>query len=46
MRIWRNQIAEETGVKVVDDLYLWSHSSMGRQLRYINMMKHNVIRAL
>ena len=39
-----NQIAEETGVKVVDDLYLESLTNGAPAATYINMMKHNVTR--
>ena len=39
-----NQIAEETGVKVVNDLYLESLSVGPPAATYIDMMKHNVTR--
>lgn len=39
-----NQIAEETGVKVVGDLYLESLTHGAPAATYIDMMKHNVTR--
>lgn len=39
-----NQIADETGVKVVDDLYLESLTDGPPAATYIEMMKHNVMR--
>ncbi|MHB8778576.1 MAG: metal ABC transporter substrate-binding protein [Anaerolineales bacterium] len=39
-----NQIAEETGVKVVSDLYLESLTHGAPAATYIDMMKHNVTR--
>ncbi|MBI3153016.1 MAG: zinc ABC transporter substrate-binding protein [Chloroflexi bacterium] len=39
-----NQIAEETGVKVVNDLYLESLTDGAPAAMYIDMMKHNVMR--
>lgn len=39
-----NQIAEETGVKVVGDLYLESLTHGAPAATYIDMMKHNVAR--
>jgi ABC-type Zn uptake system ZnuABC Zn-binding protein ZnuA len=39
-----NQIADETGVKVVDDLYLESLTDGAPAATYIDMMKHNVTR--
>ncbi len=39
-----NQIADETGVKVVDDLYLESLTDGAPATTYIDMMKHNVSR--
>ena len=39
-----NQIAEETGVKVVDDLYLESLTDGAPAATYIEMMKYNVSR--
>jgi ABC-type Zn uptake system ZnuABC Zn-binding protein ZnuA len=39
-----NQIAAETGVKVVDDLYLESLTDGPPAATYIDMMKHNVAR--
>jgi ABC-type Zn uptake system ZnuABC Zn-binding protein ZnuA len=41
-----NQIAEETGVKVVDDLHLESLTNGAPAATYIDMMKHNVSRIL
>lgn len=41
-----NQIAEETGVKVVDDLRLESLTNGAPAETYIDMMKHNVSRIL
>ena len=38
-----NQIAAETGVKVVDGLYLESLTDGGPASTYIEMMKNNVI---
>lgn len=38
------QIADETGVKIVDDLYLESLTDGGPAPTYIEMMKHNVTR--
>jgi zinc/manganese transport system substrate-binding protein len=37
-----NQIAEEAGVKVVDNLYLESLTDGEPAATYIDMMKHNV----
>ena len=37
-----NQIAEETGIKVVDDLHLESLTDGAPAATYIDMMKHNV----
>ena len=39
-----NQIADETGVKVVDDLHLESLTDGAPAATYIDMMKHNVSR--
>jgi ABC-type Zn uptake system ZnuABC Zn-binding protein ZnuA len=39
-----NQIASETNVKVVDDLYFESLTDGAPAATYINMMKHNVTR--
>lgn len=39
-----NQIAAETGVKVVDDLYLESLTAGAPAATYIDMLKHNVTR--
>ena len=39
-----NQIAAETGVKVVDDLHLESLTDSAPAATYIDMMKHNVSR--
>ncbi len=39
-----NQVAAETGVKVVDDLYLESLTDGPPAATYIDMMKHNVTR--
>lgn len=39
-----NQIADETGVKVVDDLYFETLTNGAPAATYIDMMKHNVSR--
>lgn len=39
-----NQIAEETNIKIVDDLYLESLTAGTPAATYIEMMKHNVTR--